>query len=43
MQWKTFYADGAVQATFKNFIDSRPNGFFFGKGIYELPMTGQNP
>ena len=28
LQGKKFNSDGAVQSAFKDFIDSRPNGFF---------------
>ena len=40
LQGKKFNSDGAVQSAFKDFIDSRPNGFF-SKGINELPMRWQ--
>ncbi|KAG7309179.1 hypothetical protein JYU34_005103 [Plutella xylostella] len=40
LQGKKFNSDGAVQTAFKDFIDSRPNGFF-SKGINELPMRWQ--
>jgi histone-lysine N-methyltransferase SETMAR len=40
LQGKNFNSDGAVQSAFKDFIDSRPNGFF-SKGINELPMRWQ--
>jgi hypothetical protein len=40
LQEKKFNSDGAVKITSKDFIDSRPNGFF-SKGINELPMRWQ--
>lgn len=40
LQGKKFNSDGAVQIAFKDFIDSRPTGFF-SKGINELPIRWQ--